>query len=193
MPTVDQQTAFEKPVVPWAYFVEMEFLSATVRVCNFNKTFTWNGFDWVGLGSLGSISEIKASEKIEPNAVTLDLNIGQLEWLSFAIGPVEEYRGLPIRIYQCPLTDSHALIDTPELAWEGDMDVVAASASDDGNGSVSLRCEPSSKRLRRRVSLRVNAPQQKQRFPNDTGLDYQADLIANPQTWLSVRFQSVPV
>ncbi len=164
------------------------------RVCNFNKTFPWDGHDWLGLGGMGSISEIKSSEKIEPNAVTLGLNIAKAEWLAMAVGPVEEYRGLYVAIYQCPLTPQYTLIDDPILAWEGDMDVMAISV-DDGNqevaGSIALRCEPTSKRLRRRNVLRVNAAQQKLRHPTDTGFDYQADLIANPQVWLSRRFQTI--
>jgi len=186
--TAAQQTALEQPQVAWAYFVEMQFASTTMRVTNFNKTFTWNSVDWIGLGALGSISEIKSSEKIEPNPVSLGLSIAQSAWLAFGIGAVEEYRGLPVKIYQCPLTPEHLLIDSPLLAWEGEMDVIAVSAQDEG-GSITLRCEPPSKRLRRRNSLRVNAAQQKQRHPDDTGFDYQADLLANPQTWLSVAFQ----
>jgi len=194
MTTVDQQSALEAPVVAWAFFVELQFASSTERVCNFNKTFTWGGFEWRGLGALGSISEIKSTEKVEPNAVTLGLNIAQPEWLAFGVGSVEEYRGLPVTIWQCPLTPEHTLIDDPILAWEGDMDVVAVSVEGDGGesaGNISLRCEPAAKRLRRRNALRVNSTQQKLEFPTDTGFDYQADLIANPQTWLSRLFQSI--
>lgn len=192
--TVDQQAAFEKPVVPWAYFVELHFLSGIQRYCNFNKTIPWDGYDWLGLGSLVEISEIKSSEKIEPNAVTFALNVAQSAIRDFAVGSVEEYRGRPIAVYQCPLTAAHALIDDPILAWEGDMDVVAVSVEGEegeASGSVSLRCEPSAKRLRRRNALRVNSAQQKLRYPTDTGFDFQADLLANPQTWLSVRFQQI--
>lgn len=194
MTTVDQQAALEAPVVAWAFFVEMQFASETIRVSNFNKTFSWGGFDWLGLGGLGSISEIKSTEKVEPNAVTLGLNIAQSDWLAFSVGSVEEYRGLPVTIWQCPLTPEHTLIDDPLLAWEGDMDVVAVSVEADGAesaGSISLRCEPASKRLRRRNALRVNAAQHKLNHPTDTGFDYQADLLANPQTWLTVLFQSI--
>jgi hypothetical protein len=192
--TVDQQTALEGAVVAWAYFVELHFLSGIQRYCNFNKTIPWDGYDWLGLGALVNISEIKSSEKIEPNAVTFALNVAQTAIRDFAVGSVEEYRGRPIAVYQCPLTPQHTLIDDPILAWEGDMDIVAVSVEGDGgesSGSVSLRCEPSAKRLRRRNALRVNSAQQKLRHPGDTGFDFQADLLANPQTWLSIRFQTI--
>ena len=186
--TAPQQTALEAPVVSWAYFVEMQFASGTQRVCNFNKTITWGTFDWSGLGSLGSISEIKSSEKIEPNPVTLGLTLAQPEWLALGIGAVEEYRGLPVKIYSCPLTPAYTLIDTPMLVWEGSMDMMAMSIEGEG-GSISLRCEPGAKRLRRRNSMRVNAAQQRAKYPTDTGFDYQADLLAKPVVWLSARFQ----
>lgn len=189
MTTEAQQAALEAPSVAWAYFVELHFASGVQRVCNYNKTFAWGGYDWIGLGALGSISEIKASEKIEPNPVTLNLNIAQSEWLALGVGPVEDYRGLPVRIHVCPLTAEYQLIDTPIVAWEGEMDVMAVSVQEEDGGSISLRCEPPSKRLRRANALRVNAAQQKQRHPTDTGFDYQADLLANPQVWLSKRFQ----
>lgn len=189
--TVDQQTALEKPSVAWAYFVELHFASGVQRVCNFNKDFSWGGNDWRGLGGLGSISQIKSSEKIEPNPVTLGLNIAQPEWFAFAIGEVEEYRGLPAKIYVCPLTPEHTLIDTPTKEWEGEMDVVAMSVEPEGSGAITLRCEPIAKRLRRGNNKRVNAAQQKARYPTDTGFDYQSDLLATPQTWLSRKFQQI--
>ena len=74
------------------------------------------------------------------------------------------------------------------------MDVIAVSVdgeNKEAGGTISLRCEPAAKRLRRRNALRVNAAQQKLAYPTDTGFDYQADLIANPQTWLSRLFQSI--
>jgi hypothetical protein len=43
--------------------------------------------------------------------------------------------------------------------------------------------------LKRRPAFRLNAAQHKKDNPTDTGLDYLVDLLANPQTWLSARFQ----
>jgi hypothetical protein len=43
--------------------------------------------------------------------------------------------------------------------------------------------------LKRQPALRLNAAQQKKRYPTDTGFDYLTDLIANPQVWLSKKFQ----
>ena len=186
-----QQVAFEKKVVPWAFFVEMQFVSGTQRLCNFNQNFNWGGYTWNSLGGAGAIGEIRSTEKVEPAPVTLSLSVAQAEWLALSVGAVEDYRGRTIKIYQCPLTEQYQLIDTPMLAWEGDMDVIAISVEGE-TGSVTMRCEPAAKRLRRRNALRVNAQQQRQRYPDDAGFDFQAQLLASPVTWLSANFQRQP-
>lgn len=53
--TAGQQAELEKAATRTAYFVEFQFVSATVRLCSFNQTITWGGYDWLGLGALLSI------------------------------------------------------------------------------------------------------------------------------------------
>jgi hypothetical protein len=186
--STSQQTALEQRAVPVAYFVKLEFDSATLYLSNFNRTFTWGGQDWIGLGSLGSITEIKSADTSDPTAVTMNLNVANQSLLSIGVGPVEEYRGLPASIYMCPLSETYNLIDTPVKCWSGEMDVVAVSV-DGENSSITLRCEPTAKRLRRRVALRVNNAQQQAKYPTDEGLKFQQDLINNPQIWFSREAQ----
>lgn len=188
--TVAQQTAMESAYVPWLVFVEMFFASTTYRFSNSNVTLPWGGYDWVGIGAVGDISEIKSSEKIEPAAVTLTLNLAQTPWRELGFGEVSEYRGKLVNIYKAPLNSSGQVIDTPILEWSGVMDVISMSAEGD-TASLALRCEPQIKALRRPSNFRVNAVQQAARFPTDTGFERHEDLIRNPQTWLSKNFQRV--
>jgi hypothetical protein len=188
--TTNQQTALEKPVVPVAYFVEFQFASGTQRVCNFNQTVTWGGYDWLGLGSLGSISEVEESDGLEAKPMNFALNAAQADWLALAVGDVEEYRGRPAKMYFCPLTPTYQLIDTPVLCWRGIMDTVGVGM-DGEEGGITLRCETSAYGLKRQPALRMNAAQQSKRVPGDLGFAYQNDLIARPQTWLSKAFQSI--
>lgn len=188
--TVAQQTAMESAHVQWLVFCEMHFAAAIYRFSNSNVTIPWGGFDWIGVGSLGDISEIKVSEKIEPSALTLNLNLAQTPWRELGFGQVSDYRGRVVKIYRSPLNDQGQVIDTPMLEWQGTMDVISLSA--DGNsGSLSMRCEPQIKALRRPSNFRVNAVQQAFRSPNDTGFERHEALINNPQVWLSKNFQRV--
>lgn len=180
----------ESAHVPWIVFCEMFFLAATYRFTNSNVTIAWGGHDWVGVGALGDISEVKTSEKIEPSALTLSLNLAQTPWRELGFGNVNEYRGRAVNIYRAPLDTSRNVIDNPILEWSGTMDVIALSA-EGTNGSISLRCEPQIKALRRPSNFRVNAAQQAVRFPADTGFERHESLINNPTLWLSKNFQRV--
>jgi hypothetical protein len=190
MVSTDQQIEFEKPTTRVAYFLELFFDSGTVRVCNSGQTFTWNGYDWIGLGSLGTISPVNESEGLASDFMVFSLNIAQVSVLGLALGSVSDYRGKTAKLYYCPLDEQFRLVDTPQQCWKGVMDSITINV-DNGEGSVALKCETSAYGLLRRTPLRINAAQHLQRHPGDTGLDYLSDLIANPQIWLSKKFQQI--
>lgn len=184
-----QQAELEKPVTRSAYFLELQFIGGTSRLCTYNRNYTWGGFEWSGYGQLLALGAVTASEGADPRALTVTI-ASQASWLATAIGPVEEYRGRPAKLYMAPLDSSYNLVGTPALAWRGVMDT-AAMAVDGQDGSVQIKCETAAYALKRRPVYRINAAQHKQRYPGETGLDYLTDLIANPQLWLSRRFQAI--
>ena len=190
MTTLDtsQQTELEKPVTRTIYFLELQFLSTTSYICSANVTLHWNSHDWVGLGTIGSISAVEESEGVESKSLTFTLNVAQTSVLALAVGDVEEYRGKNAKMYFCPLNESFQLIGTPVQCWRGIMDTMAISVEGEGGG-IQLKCETSAYGLKRQPGLRLNSAQQKSRYPTDTGLDYLTDLIANPVVWASAKFQ----
>ena len=185
-----QQTAIERPVARIAYFLELQFVSGTLYLCNSNTTFNWGGHDWLGLGSLGKISPVDESAGVNSSAMMFGLNVAQVSVLALALVDVADYRGQPAKLYFCPLDEQFRLIDTPELCWRGMMDTMSIGI-DGEEGQVSLKCETSAYGIRRRPSMRLNAAQQKQRYPTDTGFDFLTDLLANPQLWLTRKFQQI--
>jgi hypothetical protein len=193
--SVDQQAELEKPKVETAWFLEMQYLSGTVRVCNYGQTYNWGGFDWIGLGSFGNISPIDESAGVMSSAMLFTLNIAQTETLALAVGGVEQYRGRPAKLYFCPLNENGMLIDTPQICWRGNMDTVSVGIDGDA-GQIVLKCETSAFTLKRRTALRLNDAQQNQRMqqqglPPDTGFQFLNSLISQPQLWLSRKFQSI--
>lgn len=193
--TSGQQTALEAPVAWIAYFLEMQFLSGTVRVCSYNGTYNWNGFDWIGLGTVGNISAVEETAGVLSSAMLFTLNVAQTSTLALAVGAAEQYRGRAAKLYFCPLDVNGNLIDTPQICWRGNMDTVSTGV--DGEiGQIVLKCETSAFTLKRRNALRLNDAQQNQRMahlglPVDTGFQFLNSLIANPQLWLSRKFQSI--
>ena len=130
---------------------------------------------------------MEESEGTESKSLTFTLNLAQASYLSLAVGNVEEYRGKAAKMYFAPLDESFQLIGTPVLCWRGIMDTMAVSIEGQ-EGSIQLKCETSAYGLKRQPGLRLNAAQQKQRYPTDTGFDYLTDLIANPVVWTSKKF-----
>lgn len=190
--TSGQQTELEKPVTRIAYFVKFEFQSATVYLSSLQQTVTWGGHDWIGLGGIGAITPVDQKLGTASQSLTFQLNMAASELLAIGVGPVEEYRGRGATLYFCPLDEAFKLVDTPVVCWRGTMDTMVSSiegARGDAAGKISLKCETSAYGLKRRSNLRMNAAQQKQRYPNDDGFNFQTKLIANPGTWLSIRFQ----
>jgi len=192
--TVAQQAELAKPVTRIVYFIEFRFRTATSRVCSLGQTVTWGGYDWLGLGSVGAISPVEESQGVAASSMSFTLNIAQLELLAIATGDTSEYRGLAAKMYFCPLDEQFRLVGDPIPCWRGTMDTMTAGIQggrDESTGAITLKCETSAYGLKRKANLRMNAAQQKQRYPNDTGFDYLTDLLGNPDgnVWLTKRFQ----
>lgn len=185
----NQQTELEKPVTRVVYFVEFRFRSGTQRICTWNQPIVALGQTWSGFGQIMDIDRVEESEGTEAKSLNFRI-MARPEWIAAAIGPVSEYRGQPVKMYMCPLDESFALVGTPALAWSGYMDT-ANLGIDGDEGSIQIRAETQAYNLSRQPVFRINASQHKARYPNDTGLDYLNDLIANPKLWLSKKFQSI--
>lgn len=185
-----QQEALEKAVVRTAYFLELQFSGGTSRLSSFNQTYTWGGYEWSGLGQVLGLSQLSEGESAEARPITVSITAAKSEWVALAIGPVEEYRGRPAKLYMAPLDEGYKIIGSPVLAWRGTMDAVTIGI-DKNEGGVEIKCETAANALRRRPVIRMNSAQHKRRYPGETGFDYLTDLIANPKLWLSKRFQAV--
>jgi hypothetical protein len=184
-----QQAAATSAVVRVAYFVEFQFRDGTQRLSTLNiPSVTWGGHSWAGLGTLGVISSITESETLNSSSLSFTLNAVQPSWFALATGDISEYRGLKAKLYFCPLDTGFNLINTPVQCWNGVMDMVTVSIAGT-DGTITLKCETSAYGLKRANSYRTNAAQQKKEWPNDTGFDYQTDLITNPAIWLTIEFQ----
>jgi hypothetical protein len=186
MTTAAQNAELAKPVARVVYFVEFQFATSTARLCNSNMDLGWGGYMWSGVGTLGEISQIEETDGLESRPLNFTINSAQQAWLSLALGPDEEYRGRPAKVYMCPLDENFIMVGNPEQCWSGLMDMLSV---DFASAKITLKCETSAYGLKRRPTFRLNAAQHKAKNPTDTGLDYLNDLISNPAVWLSTNFQ----
>jgi len=188
----NQQAELEKPVTRFVYFVEFDFRSATLYLSSVMQNITWGGHEWTGLGGVAAISPIDAKQGTAAQSLTFQLNISTSGFLALGVGDVAEYRGRDAKLYFCPLDEQYRMIGTPVACWRGTMDTMVSNISGkqgETTGTISLKCETSAYGLKRQASLRMNAAQQKQRYPTDTGFAFLTQLIADPGVWVSKRFQ----
>jgi hypothetical protein len=190
--TTNQQAALEGPHIKFVFFAEFFFASGTARLSTLNIPCAWGGHEWMGLGTLGDISPVVQSQGTAASSVSFTLSLPRSDWLALSVGPVEEYRGRDAKLYFCPLDENFQLVDTPVRCWSGTMDQMPSSITgkrDSITGSIELKCETSAYGLKRPSALRLNAAQQKQKYPNDTSLDRLSLLIGKAMPWLTVRYQ----
>jgi hypothetical protein len=186
--TAAQQAQLEKASTQTLYFVELHFLGGIQYMCTANISVSWNGKVWLGLGTIANISEIKESDDLTAQPMNFTINSADPSWLALAAGAVESYAGRPAKMYRVPLNEQMQIVGEPERCWAGVMDMVSLGVEGE-NGSITLKCETGAFNLKRGSSLRMNAAQQKQRHPADTGFDRLAGLIASPSLWISKKFQ----
>lgn len=186
-----QQTELEKPVTRAIYFAEFHFVSGTLYISSAMQTITWGGHDWIGLGALGAIGTVEEADTLDAKSLDFTLNVAQSSLLAKAVGQVEDYRGRAAKLYMCPLDEQFRLVGTPEPCWTGSMDQMPVGIGTDGSGQITLKCETAAYGMKRRPALRMNAAQQKKKYPNDTGFDYLNDMLGRPQLWLSKNFQRI--
>jgi hypothetical protein len=131
---------------------------------------------------------IVEADDLSARSVDFTLNAADPSWLALAAGAVESYAGRKAKMYRVPLNDQFQMVGEPERCWSGVMDMLTMGIEGE-SGSIVLKCETGAFSLKRGSTLRMNAAQQKQRYPEDTGFDRLAGLIASPALWLSKKYQ----
>lgn len=130
--TAAVDSAVQAEHVPMLAFVEMQFASATVRVCSAFESVPWNGFTWLGLGNLGSIEPIEESNELQMNGIGLQLSGVNPALISTALG--EQYQGRRVNIWFAPLAKDVYL----ELPGTGSND---ASTPDSAANSITTNID----------------------------------------------------
>gem|GEM_PF-1202520 len=188
----EQQTVMEQAHVKFVYFIEFHFASLVYRASTLGVNVSWGGYEWVGMGNIGSFSPIDESQGTAAASITFEMSLADTNFVALAVGPAEEVRGRDVVMYFCPLDNNYRLVGTPKQCWRGTMNPPTGGISgknDEAIGSLQMKCETSAYGLKRNPALRLNAAQQKQRYPNDTSLDRMTRLIGKQVPWLSKKFQ----
>ena len=113
----DVATALAQQNVAIVTFAKLEFPSGTVYLHNSLGSYTWGGHDWLGVGDLGSISQVEEGLDVSPYAITLTLS--GLDATISGAALTEDYYLHGVTVYLGVLDTDDVLIDTPTQIWGG--------------------------------------------------------------------------
>lgn len=178
--------------VTLVYLIKFEFASGTVYYTNWTQAIEWDGHVWIATGITPQVDSMAESSNLQSNDLNITLSPISIDTISRSLGDVSEYRGAPCSVYLAVLDDTFQLIGQAKLRWYGYVDTLQISTNVEDNGvsgTVNFRCENGTHGLSRIKGYRLNNAQQQVRVPGDKGFEYIEKLIAEPITWLSVKFQ----
>jgi len=162
LPT-DVETALAQPYVSIVTFAKLEFPSGTIYVHNSIGTYSWveggSSRDWLGVGDLGSISQVEEGQDVSPYAITLTLSGLEPDITGAAL--TENYFMHGVTVYLGVLDSSDELIDTPSPIWAGFMDQMTITVGADDGDAIQLTAESELSRFDQSANLMyTNAAQQ---------------------------------
>jgi hypothetical protein len=158
-------TALAQQHVAIVTFAKLEFPSGTIYVHNSLGTYTWGGQDWLGVGDLGSISQVQEGIDVSPYAITLTLS--GLDATISGAALTEDYFMHPVTVYMGVLDADDALIADPTQIWAGFMDQMNVSLGADGGDAIQLIAESELSRFDMSRNLMYTNAAQQERYSGD--------------------------
>ena len=118
---------------------ELNF-STPVRLWSGYGTLTYNSVGYLGMGTLGTISQVDETTDLAARGITMQLSGVPTAYISLAL--TEDYQGRKCSVMFGALSTTASLIASPITVFSGYMDVM--SISDDGITPRKSDCCPNS-------------------------------------------------
>jgi len=158
-------TALAQQHVSIVTFAKLEFPSGTLYVHNSIGTYNWDSQDWLGVGDLGSISQVEEGQDVSPYAITLTLS--GLDATISGAALTEDYFMHPVTVYLGVLDADDALIANPTEIWAGFMDQMNLTVGADGGDAIQLIAESELSRFDKSANLMYTNAAQQERYSGD--------------------------
>lgn len=182
LPSVVKELAAGNRVAAATLF-EFEFASGTQRFTDRHGYLTVDGFDWLGVGQVLSVSGLEQSVGMSAPQATFTLSGVDAFLLNVAANGSTEATGRPCCVYIQFLTEAGAPLDSKIAIWSGLMDTVSMAAGL-GRQAISLTAETLFvDRVRAPWGLQTDTDQQA-RWPGDRGFEFAPSLLFKTVNWL---------
>ncbi len=158
-------------------FAELDFSSGFVRAHTALGTITWGGYDWLGVGTFGSVSPVEESAELSKRTLTYTLTGVPSTMIAVVLG--DEYQGRAAKLYLGFFNQSTgALVSDPVQIDQGRMDV--SDIEEGQECTVTITAESRVAAWDRPLIRRYTNADQQQRFSGDKGLEF-VDQAANKE------------
>jgi hypothetical protein len=162
------------------FAVDLNFDDGNVRVWTGYGNLTIDSETYVGAGDVMSISPFDETGEIRANGVSIGFTGLPSSLISPALS--QDYQGRTMTLYFGTLDASGTIIDTPYVAFRGQMDVMNIQESGD-SAQITINGESRLIDLDVPRVRRYTSEDQKIDFPNDKGLEFIADLQDKEIVW----------
>ncbi len=161
-------------------FAELNFESGYVRVHTGIGTITWGGYDWLGVGQLGSVDGLEERAELLRKVVTYNLAGVPDDLIAAALD--ENYLGRSAKVYIGFLnTSTYQLVATPELQDAGLMDT--SKAKQGAQCAMAITAESRIASWSRPVERRYTDAEQQAKYPGDKGLEFISQAAQKEIVW----------
>lgn len=173
-----------------AALVEAQARSGTIRVTSWPVNLTVMGQNWIGVGSLGKVGELRESDDGASELISVELSAVDLGLRGLALDP-NDYVDRPLRIWIAMLNaETGQLSGAPILRFAGVMDR-AQILPEAGKARIVMECRSAAYDVRSNpAALRMNNAQHQVDHPGELGFVYLNDMIGKPTLWLGVWTQA---
>lgn len=177
--TTAARAQFCKLNFPCLIFVELDFADGYVRMTNAGYSFTWNGVEWLGIGTLGKIEEVAEGSALQMYGLSLSLSGIPPEVISEAFS--QGYQGRAAKLWLAPLTDDYQIIADPVVIFSGRMDTMDIALGK--TATVTVTVESRLVDWERPRVRRFNDADQQAEYPGDRGFKYVDQMVYKDMKW----------
>jgi hypothetical protein len=176
----DVLDAITSTLIRPAIFVEANFTSGPIYVWSGIGTISWDGKDWTGLGSLGSVSVIEEGSDVQAKGITLTLSGIDTTLLN---GVLTEFKvGLPVLVYLGMFDSNGDLIADPIISWAGRTDQPTIEM-DGSSATISINCENRLVEMNVSLDRRYTNEDQRRYYPDDRGFEFVPSIQEVTINW----------
>ena len=173
------QTAIAADVVRPVNLVKIEFATGTIYYSDSDRDIVFDGFTYLGTGTLAGFSSVEEGNEIQTYTITLSLSGIPSNVISLAL--TEDFQNRFCTMYTGFLNDSYALIADPIEMFKGRINQMNLESGD--TSTVSLTVESRLVDWERPRVRRYNNSDQQVEYASDKGFEFVPQMVEKELIW----------